>query len=220
MIDVYRNEVGCGAGFTKIANDASGTLLVDNAVANGTTYYYQVVRHPVGNEACGSAPSNCVSAAPASGPSAKYVSDSGSLIAVVTDNDADGFVDNCETGRMQVGIVNDGSSALTNVRFAVTSPDSEVTIATGMPVNVGNLALSTQTTGTFDFDLDGATCGQTINFDISVTADEMTGSNLDTFNHGPVEQDLTPDREPHRQLRSRHRRLDIGRGLHKRERNG
>ena len=59
-----------------------------------------------------------------------------------------------------------------------------------MPVSVGNLPVSTQTTGTFDFDLDGAICGQTMNFDISVTADEMTGSNLDAFTHGPVEQDL------------------------------
>ena len=196
VIDVFRNEVGCSAGFTKVAEDLSGTLYVDNQVANGTTYYYQIVRHPAGNEACASAPSNCVSGTPVAGPSAKYVSDSATLTSVPADNDGDGFVDNCETGRIQVGIVNDGSGALTNVRFTVASPDAEITIASAMPVNVGSLAVSSSTTGTFDFDLDGATCGQTMNFDVSVTADEMSGSNLDAFTHGPVEQDLalTPSR--------------------------
>jgi hypothetical protein len=62
--DVYRNEVGCNAGFTKIGNDLAGPSLVDNDVANGATYYYQVVEQPVGNEACASAPSSCQSASP------------------------------------------------------------------------------------------------------------------------------------------------------------
>lgn len=190
VIDVFRNEVGCNAGFTRIANDATGSSFVDTNVANGGTYYYQIVRHPVGNESCGSAPSSCLSATPAAGPSAKYVTDSAILTAVPTDNDTDGFVDNCETGRLQVTITNDGSGALTNVRFTVTSPDAEVTIDSSMPVNVGALAISSQTNGDFDFTLDGATCGQILDFDISVTADEMAGSNPDSFAHGPVEQDL------------------------------
>src|SRR5690606_31784273 len=54
------------------------------------------------------------------------------------------------------------------------------------------LAVSAQTTGTFDFALDGAACAATVDFDIAVTANEMTGSNLDFFTHGPVEQDLNP----------------------------
>ena len=109
VIDVFRNEIGCSSGFAKIAEDVSGTLYVDNEVANGTTYYYQIVRHPAGNESCASPPSNCVSGTPAAGPSAKYVGDSATLVSVPTDNDGDGFVDNCETGRIQVGIVNDGA---------------------------------------------------------------------------------------------------------------
>jgi hypothetical protein len=192
VIDVFRNEVGCNAGFAKLANDVSGTLFVDNGVANGTTYYYQIVRQPIGNESCGSAPSTCVSATPALAPSAKYVPDSATLLSVPTDNDADGFVDNCESGRIQVGIANDGSGALTNVRFTVTSTNPAIVVTTAMPVGVGNLAVSAQTTGTFDFALDGAACAATVDFDIAVTANEMTGSNLDFFTHGPVEQDLNP----------------------------
>jgi hypothetical protein len=65
VYDVFRNETGCNAGFTKISNDVSATTLTDNAVANGLTYYYQVVAHPTGNEACGGTPSVCVSVTPA-----------------------------------------------------------------------------------------------------------------------------------------------------------
>jgi hypothetical protein len=65
VYDVYRNETGCNAGFTKFANDLSATSTTDNAVANGLTYYYQVVAQPSGNEACASAPSTCQSVTPA-----------------------------------------------------------------------------------------------------------------------------------------------------------
>jgi PKD domain len=59
IYDVYRNETGCNAAFTRIGNDVAGSSLVDNGVATGSTYYYQVVAHPGGNEACASAPSAC-----------------------------------------------------------------------------------------------------------------------------------------------------------------
>jgi hypothetical protein len=62
--DVFRNEFGCNAGFTKIASSASGTGLTDTAVASGTTYYYQVTALPSGNEACASAPSACITVTP------------------------------------------------------------------------------------------------------------------------------------------------------------
>lgn len=62
--DLYRNEAGCNAGFVKIANDLSASPYVDTTVANGLTYYYQMIAQPTGNEACGSAPSACVNATP------------------------------------------------------------------------------------------------------------------------------------------------------------
>jgi hypothetical protein len=67
VYDVYRNALGCNAGFTKIANDDTASPFVDNGVANGYTYYYQVVAHPTGNEACGGAPSACQSVNPSGG---------------------------------------------------------------------------------------------------------------------------------------------------------
>ncbi len=68
VFDVYRNEIGCDAGFIKIANDDAGSPLLDVNVANGVTYYYQVVEHPAGNESCGSAPSTCMSVTPTAPP--------------------------------------------------------------------------------------------------------------------------------------------------------
>jgi hypothetical protein len=67
VYDVYRNETGCNAGFTKVANNVSTTSYADNAVANGLTYYYQVVAHPSSTEAAASAPSTCRSVTPAGG---------------------------------------------------------------------------------------------------------------------------------------------------------
>ncbi len=67
VYDVYRNESGCNAGFTKAANDVSATTYTDTAVANGLTYYYQVVAQPAGNEAAASAPSTCQSVTPTGG---------------------------------------------------------------------------------------------------------------------------------------------------------
>jgi trimeric autotransporter adhesin len=67
VYDVYRNETGCNAGFTRVKNDHTTTSFADGAVANGITYYYQVVAHPSGNEAAASAPSSCVSVTPVAG---------------------------------------------------------------------------------------------------------------------------------------------------------
>ena len=64
VYDVYRNEVGCGSGFLRIATAVATTSYTDLAVANGTVYYYQVTAYPSGNGACAGAPSVCVNATP------------------------------------------------------------------------------------------------------------------------------------------------------------
>jgi hypothetical protein len=68
VYDVYRNESGCNAGFIKVGNDVSSTSYSDTAVANGVTYYYQIVAHPSGTEACGGTPSTCQSVTPTAAP--------------------------------------------------------------------------------------------------------------------------------------------------------
>jgi hypothetical protein len=68
VYDLFRNETGCNAGFTKIVSAGSALTLADTSVANGLTYYYQVTAFPSGNESCASTPSTCISVAPAPGP--------------------------------------------------------------------------------------------------------------------------------------------------------
>jgi hypothetical protein len=79
--DVFRNESGCNAGFTKIASGTSATSLVNTDVADGLTYYYQVTAFPSGNEACASLPSTCISVTPATGPCIPPASAPASLTA-------------------------------------------------------------------------------------------------------------------------------------------
>ncbi|MFL6203696.1 MAG: hypothetical protein ACJ76J_31390 [Thermoanaerobaculia bacterium] len=87
VYDVYRNETGCNAGFTKITNDTASTSSTDNAVANGLTYFYQVVAHPSGNEACGGTPSTCQSVTPAGTVTPDFtISASPSSVSVVQGN--------------------------------------------------------------------------------------------------------------------------------------
>jgi hypothetical protein len=68
VFDIFRNEIGCNAGFIKVANDFAGGTFNDTAVANGTTYSYQAVAQPSGNESCASVPATCLTATPSSGP--------------------------------------------------------------------------------------------------------------------------------------------------------
>ncbi|MBW8874261.1 MAG: hypothetical protein JF614_04805 [Acidobacteria bacterium] len=64
VYDVFRNELGCNAGFTKISTGQTATTLSDAVLSNGLTYFYQVTAFPTGNEACASAPSTCISVTP------------------------------------------------------------------------------------------------------------------------------------------------------------
>ncbi len=71
VYDIYRNEQGCNAGgFIKVANDVTTSPFTDSDVANDFVYYYKVVAQPSGNEACASAPSSCLEAAPCVPPAA------------------------------------------------------------------------------------------------------------------------------------------------------
>ncbi len=68
VYNVFRNETGCNAGFTKIASGTAATSLNDTAVADGLTYYYQISAFPSGNESCASAPSACITVSPVAAP--------------------------------------------------------------------------------------------------------------------------------------------------------
>jgi len=101
VYNVFRNETGCNAGFTKIATATSATSLADSAVGNGLTYFYQVTAYPSGNEACASLPSTCISVTPtvsttpdftiAASPASVSIAQGGSGSSTVTTAVSGGF---------------------------------------------------------------------------------------------------------------------------------
>jgi hypothetical protein len=68
VYDLYKSDLGCSAGFVRIASGLTGTGFTDTAVANGLPYSYQVIAHPGTNDACSAAPSACQSATPQGPP--------------------------------------------------------------------------------------------------------------------------------------------------------
>ena len=66
VYDVFKSELGCNAGFVKVADSVAGTSWIDMVVGDGITYSYQVIAHPAGSLACSAAPSTCESVAPTS----------------------------------------------------------------------------------------------------------------------------------------------------------
>jgi hypothetical protein len=64
VYDVYRNDLGCNRGFARIADNLAATSFTDTTVANDFGYFYQVIAHPSGNEACSAAPTACQTVTP------------------------------------------------------------------------------------------------------------------------------------------------------------
>ncbi len=126
VFDLFRNEIGCNAGFVKFADDFAGGTQIDNAVANGTAYFYQAIAHASGNEACASAPTPCLSVTPAMVPQIQ-VPGNLDLGATCAGTAAAGTLDVCNTGTSNLIV-----SAITssNPSFSVTMPSS------GYPVTV------------------------------------------------------------------------------------
>jgi fibronectin type 3 domain-containing protein len=60
---VYRNDIGCDAGFAKIAEVSGGTTYTDTNVVNGIAYYY-VIHGVAASDACVGPISNCETAIP------------------------------------------------------------------------------------------------------------------------------------------------------------
>jgi trimeric autotransporter adhesin len=189
--DVYRNETGCTAGYTKVGN--TGTLaFTDTPLANGVTYFYVIQAKGTGS--CPpSAMSNCLTLTPAVGPSAVFVLGS-ATIGTPVGGDADVYLDNCESAPVSFQVFNDGNANLTNVRVTITTSTPSVTIMTSMPVNLGSLAMAGTATGSFNIELGtGATaaaCGDMLSFSISITSDQQAPNTTNgAFTLGPVEED-------------------------------
>jgi fibronectin type 3 domain-containing protein len=146
VYDVYRNETGCDAGFTKVKNDNTTTTFADAAVANGFTYYYQVLAHPSGNEAAASAPSSCVSVTPVAGPCTPPAAPTGVSATAVSSS--------------QINLAWSASSGATSytVLRATTSGGPYSSVGTSATTSFSNTGLAASTTYYYVVQASNGTC--------------------------------------------------------------
>jgi hypothetical protein len=166
VYDVYRNEVGCNAGFTKIVNDTASTSLTDTGVANGLTYFYQIVAHPSGTEACGGTPSTCASVVPAGTVTPDFsISASPSSVSVVQGNSGSSTVSTSALNGFNSAISLSASGAPTGVTVSF-SPTSIAAPGTGS--STMSLAVASSTAvGTYTITVTGS--GGAINHSTTVS---------------------------------------------------
>jgi hypothetical protein len=189
--EVFRAEgiFACDFGKVKIAT-TTGTSWNDTELQNGRDYSYVVI--PKGSsDSCFGPASACASGNPAAGPNLAI--DTGSASTGLSGGDGDEYVDNCENGTTTFDVVNTGLGSLTNVRIvSVTPSNGGVTVNTGFPAAVSPSTLSEGGTGTgsFSFTAGGLSTGETLTFQVEVTADEITGTRVADISLLSAETDL------------------------------
>jgi hypothetical protein len=154
VYDVYRNETSCNAGFIKVGNDVSSTSYTDNAVANGVTYFYQIVAHPSGTEACGGTPSTCQSVTPGGAPTPDFsISSSPSSLSVLQGSSGNSTVTTAALNGFNSAISLSASGAPAGVTVSF-SPTSIAAPGNGTSTATFTVASSTAT-GTYTITITG-----------------------------------------------------------------
>jgi hypothetical protein len=154
VYDVYRNETSCNAGFIKVGNDVSSTSYTDNAVANGVTYFYQIVAHPSGTEACGGTPSTCQSVTPGGAPTPDFsISASPSSLSVLQGSSGNSTVTTAALNGFNSAISLSASGAPAGVTVSF-SPTSIAAPGNGTSTATFTVASSTAT-GTYTITITG-----------------------------------------------------------------
>jgi len=180
VFNVFRNETGCNAGFTKIASATSATSLTDSNVANGLTYFYQVTAYPSGNEACASLPSTCISVTPTGGTATPDFSISTSPTSVSVAQGASGSstVTTAVSGGFSNAISLSASGAPTGVTvsFSPTSIAAPGSGSSTMSITVG----STVTAGTYTITVTGTGGTITHTATVSLTVTTAGGGGTTT----------------------------------------
>jgi hypothetical protein len=180
VYNVFRNETGCNAGFTKIASATSATSLTDANVANGLTYYYQVTAYPSGNEACASLPSTCVSVTPVSGPPTPDFAISASPASVSIAQGASGSstVSTTVSGGFSnaISLSASGQPSGVTVSFSPSSIAAPGSGSSTMNITVG----STVTAGTYTITVTGTGGAITHTTPVSLTVTTVGGGGTTT----------------------------------------
>ena len=188
--EVFRTEgvFACDFGKVKLGS-TTGTTWNDTGLQNGRNYSYVVI--PKGSSAsCFGPASSCSTATPAAGPNLDI--DTGSAASSTSGGDGDAYLDNCEDGSTSFSVSNTGLGSLTNVRIVgVTPSNGGVTVNTGFPASIAaSLAQGGAASGSFSYTAGGLSAGETLTFQVEVTADELSASKLADLTISSTETDL------------------------------
>ncbi|MCP4657257.1 MAG: hypothetical protein GY856_17750, partial [bacterium] len=189
---VFRTEgvFQCDFGKVKLG-ETTGTTWNDSSLQNGREYSYVVI--PIGGaDACMGPGSLCANVSPAAGPGVTVLT--GTAVLTMTSGDGDDYLDNCENASMTFDVRNSGLGTLTNVRLVdVTPSNAGVVITSALPAAVSPSTLLEGQTGSASFTLtaEGLTTGETLTFQVEVTADQMTASHFADLTVLSTETDLT-----------------------------
>ncbi len=187
---VFRTEGVHGCSFGKVkVGETTLPSFSETGLLDGFRYFYSVI--PVGNgilpgeNACAGPMSACaqvVPLAPAAPPSTaalRFEAIPGSL--TVSGGDGDAYLDNCENGTLSFRVYSEGNAPLTNVRITSASSAShpQTTVTTSFPsVFASSIAAGcglpeASAVGTIAFNAQGMANGDTLTFDVTVTADQL-----------------------------------------------
>ncbi len=148
--DLYRNESGCDAGYTKIYSGATASY-VDNQAIDGMVYYYRV--QAIGtNIVCTSLMSNCVALSPST-PSGVLT---GTVRDSVTSNPLANVAVQAVSGSYNYVATTDASGVYTMPLVAVGTYDVTATVFGYLPGSVTGVSVTLGNTTTQDFVLSAA----------------------------------------------------------------
>jgi hypothetical protein len=166
VYDVYRNETGCSAGFTKVANDLAAASFNDTNVANGITYYYQVTGQPSGNEAAASNPSTCTSVTPAGAACTPPAAPTGLTATAASSS--------------QINLSWTASAGATSyiILRSTTSGGPYTQVGTSATTSFSNTGLSCNTTYYYVVQASNGTCASGNSAQASATTSACTGNVL------------------------------------------
>ncbi len=189
---IFRAEGVHGCDFGKaLVGTTTSTSFTEIGLRNGFEVLYGVVA--VGDSsACTSPMSACEAVTPVEGPGIGF--DPSPPVWAGQTGDGDEFFDNCETGTLSFGVINNGVGALTDVRIVEASIPShpEAEILTSLPsIIIGTLPEGDSATAELLVVGGGFAFGDTLELEVTVTADELDPLTLThTYTVAALESDL------------------------------
>jgi hypothetical protein len=189
--EVFRSEGVFACDFGKVRlGSTTGTTWNDSNLQNGRGYSYVVI--PKGpSDSCFGPASSCNTVSPAAGPNLDILIASAST--ALSGGDGDASLDNCESGTTTFDVSNSGLGGLTNVRIVgVTPSNGGVTLNTSFPSTISaSLTQGATGSGSFSYDAGGLSTGETLTFQVEVTADQLAASKFGDLDVASTEIDLT-----------------------------